>query len=178
MLVWERRPLWDASALAPLAHPSEQKENPRHPRPAPALFVGSLGGGDLSPPAPYAWWLRNSSPRSLRLSVARPRLPTGKQTQKRAEKKIRSQIGPLGKTAESAGRREEKGGRQGKRKRRKGEQSEPEGAGVPCPGWEWGWGERPGQPGLSLVENMRGTWGAGRAGAEDLALGTETGKEH
>jgi hypothetical protein len=83
----------------------------------------------------------------------------------------------LGKTAESAGRMEE-GGRQRKRGRRKGEQSEPEGAGVPCPGWEWGWGEHPCQPSLSLVENMPGTWGAGRAGGEDLALGTETGKEH
>lgn len=28
MLVPERRPLWEAAALAPLAHPSEQKENP------------------------------------------------------------------------------------------------------------------------------------------------------
>lgn len=60
----------------------------------------------------------------------------------------------------------------------RGEQTEPKGAGAPGPGWEWGWGERPGQPGCSLVENMRGTWGAGREGAENLALGTETGRGH
>lgn len=65
----------------------------------------------------------------------------------------------------------------GKRERgERGEQTEPEGAGAPGP--KWGWGERPGQPGCSLVENMRGTWGAGREGAENLALGTETGRGH
>lgn len=102
---WSRRgaahSLPGAGALAPLAHPGRGRTPPRSPSSAEVLR--SLGGGDVSPPAPNAG-------RALRLSVARPRPSTGKHPKKGQKRKFRVKLAhwgrppsPLGEVGRRAG---------------------------------------------------------------------------
>lgn len=121
-ICWSRRgaPLWDAAALARSPRPPQRAERePGHALPAPPLFVGSLGGGELSPLAPCAWWLRNSSPRSLCSRWPGP-APTGKHPKKGQKRKFGVKLARWGRPPSPLGRKEEEGGHQGKREEKGG----------------------------------------------------------